>query len=257
MTFVTGRGRRPSSPTGDIGIYRSARHLRTLRDMTNTLTVELAPELDRHRAELTRHCSRLLGSCTDAEDAVQETMVRAWRAYGRFEGRSSVRTWLYHIATNVCRDSLDRSRRRPLPIDLTTPWVVANPPDVAGWRTPTPPSDDPCDRATTRDAAHTALVAAVRVLPARQRAVLVLREVLQWRAVEVADLLDTSVAAVNSALQRARAALAGLDPGRLPRATSDAREDALVARYADAFARVDVSRLVALLRVEAGVAPRD
>jgi RNA polymerase sigma-70 factor, ECF subfamily len=251
MTFVTGGGRRPSPPTVDIGIYRPARDLRRLRGMTNAPTVELAPELDRHRAELTRHCSRLLGSGGDAEDAVQETMVRAWRAYERFEGRSSVRTWLYHIATNVCRDALDRRRRRPLPVDLTRPWVATAPPDVAVWRAPEPRADDPCERAATRDAAHTALVAAIRFLPARQRAVLVLREVLEWRAAEVAELLDTTVPAVNSALQRARAALVGLDADRLPPAPPDPREDELLARYADAFARVDVSRLVALLQAEA------
>ena len=250
MTFVTGGRRRPSPRTGDIGIYRAARHLRRLRDMTNTPTVELAPELDGYRAELVRHCSRLLGPGGDAEDAVQETMVRAWQAYGRFEGRSSVRTWLYHIATNVCRDALDRRRRRPIPIDLTAPRGAA-PPDVAVWRGPAPRPDDPCDRAATRDAATTALVAAIRVLPARQRAVLVLREVLEWRAAEVAELLDTSVAAVNSALQRARAALAGLDADHLPPTPPDPREDELLARYADAFTRVDVHRLVALLRDDA------
>src|ERR687898_1201850 len=184
---------------------------------------ELEAALERHRAELTGYCYRMLGSPFEAEDAVQDTMVRAWRAADRFEGRSSVRTWLYRIATNVCLDHLDGRKRRARPMDVAesrvvedgigsprpeSDWVLPAP---DGWAAPT--GADPADRAVAHESITLAFVAALAHLPPRQRAVLILREVLRWHADEVAALLDTTVASVNSALQRARATLdaRGLD----------------------------------------------
>jgi RNA polymerase sigma-70 factor, ECF subfamily len=185
------------------------------------------------RDELTGYCRQMLGSSHDAEDAVQETMLRAWRASGRFEGRSSVRTWLYRIATNVCLTALGRGTRRPVP----TEEVLA----------PTDPGDepDPCDRALGAEHLRLAIMTLVRALPPRQRAVLLLRDVLSWRASEVADLLETTEAAVNSALQRAHAALEATDPEDAPEAIDAPGRD-LVAGYLAAFAADDVDALVAL-----------
>jgi RNA polymerase sigma-70 factor (ECF subfamily) len=180
----------------------------------------------------------MLGSSVDAEDAVQETFLRAWRASGRFEGRASLRTWLYRIATNVCLDALARSARRPVPIEeLPEPMI-----DISG-------EPDPFDRALTRETARSAVLAAVGLLPPRQRAALLLREVLSWRANEAADLLGTSTAAVNSALQRARVTLQALDPEDMIEA-SDAEEGELVNRYVDALAEDDIDTLVALVSLE-------
>jgi RNA polymerase sigma-70 factor (ECF subfamily) len=222
----------------------------------------LAPEEpERYRRELTGFCYRMLGSGFEAEDAVQETMVRAWRAAGGFEGRSSTRSWLYRIATNVCLDMLRGRQRRARPMEMgpssppdgsllgpTRPealWVTP----VADWRV-LPDDGDPADIAAGRETIRLALVTALQHLPPRQRAVLILCEVLRWRAAEVADLLQTSVAAVNSALQRARATLASLHVEGRPKEV-DADQRRLLERYVDAFERYDVSTLVTLLRDDA------
>ena len=219
-------------------------------------------DLDGYRRELTGYCYRMLGSSSDAEDAVQETMMRAWRAAERFEGRSSLRTWLYRIATNVCLDELDGRQRRVRPMDLAGPTRVVDAeltqlPD-GRWLEPAPdartlPSvEDPAEQATQRESIRLAFVAALQHLPARQRAVLLLRDVLRWRAAEVADLLETSVAAVNSALQRARATLQerpGSDAEVLD--PLDAAQQALLERYLDAFERYDMVALEALLHEDA------
>ena len=205
-------------------------------------------EAVQHRQELTGYCHRILGSGFDADDAVQETMVRAWTRRETFEGRSSTHTWLYRIATNVCLDMLRSQRRRAVPMDLDLDAVE---PATDDRRLP---AVDPAEVAATREAVRGALVAVLRELPARQRSVLILREVLRWSAPEVAELLGTSVASVNSALQRARAALAArrADPDSATAARlADARQEALLARYAVAFERYDMSSLVALLHEEA------
>lgn len=220
-------------------------------------------QLESHRIELSGYCYRMLGSSFEAEDAVQDTMVRAWKAADRFEGRSSVRSWLYKIATNVCFDMLDGRRRRALPMDMgpaTHADSVLGPPlpEVA-WLQPVPdarvvPSAaDPAEIAELRDSIRLAFVSALQLLPANQRAVLILREVLQWPAAEVAGLLETSVASVNSALQRARATLAVHDAsadgaGAQP-LDHDKRE--LLARYVEAFESYDMQRLTALLTEDA------
>ena len=197
-----------------------------------------------HRQELTGYCFRMLGSGFDADDAVQETMVRAWTRRESFEGRSSVHSWLYRIATNVCLDMLRSRRRRAVPMDLTG-WE----PGPDGRR---PTGDDPAEAAATREMVELAFVLALQQLPARQRAVLVLREVLQWPAPEVAELLGTSVASVNSALQRARATLAARP--FVSEATTaglgDGGQNSRLARQVAAFERYDMSSLVTLLREE-------
>jgi RNA polymerase sigma-70 factor (ECF subfamily) len=222
----------------------------------------LDPRLLEHRRELTGYCYRMLGSVFDADDAVQETMVRAWRGLADFEGRSALRSWLYRIATNVCLDQLSGRQRRALPMDLSgSPWqpvehsLAAKRPGTA-WVEPIldrqvlPEADDPAERAVAKESIRLAFVAALQHLPPRQRAVLVLREVLRWKADEVAELLDSTVASVNSALQRARATLAGLDTVPEPRSLDhDDRE--LLARYVDAFERYDMDALVQLLRDDA------
>jgi RNA polymerase sigma-70 factor (ECF subfamily) len=179
---------------------------------------DLTARLEGHRAELTGHCYRMLGSSFEAEDAVQETFIRAWRAYDRFEGRAAFRSWLYRIATNVCLDMLTSRQRRARPVDLSAARSADNPlgtalPETA-WIEPmpderaVPAGGDPAEVAIARESIRLAFVAALQHLPPRQRAVLILREVLRWHADEVAELLDTTVASVNSALQRARATLA-------------------------------------------------
>jgi RNA polymerase sigma-70 factor (ECF subfamily) len=223
------------------------------------------PELERYRTELTGYCYRMLGSGHEAEDAVQETMVRGWRALDRFEGRASLRSWLYRIATNVCFDLLNGRSRRALPMDMgpagTGDAAAGGPLPEATWVEPIPdgrvvPADaDPAEQAAARESVRLAFVVALQHLPPRQRAVLILREVLRWRATEVAELLDTSVASVNSALQRARATLAdkGLDDGGGAAAAEglDEEQRALVARYVDAFESYDIPRLVTLLHDDA------
>lgn len=219
-------------------------------------------QLEQHRAELTGYCYRMLGSAFDAEDAVQETMVRAWRALDRFEGRSKLRSWLYSIATNVCLDMLGSRERRARPMDLGPAGSAAGPlPETTPesmWITPVPdarvlPADgDPAEIASARETLKLAFMAALQHLPPRQRAVLILREVLRWRASEVAELLDTSVASVNSALQRARATLHSMDlaPEDAAKPLDDEHDD-LLARYLDAFERYDIDALTALLHEDA------
>jgi RNA polymerase sigma-70 factor (ECF subfamily) len=218
-------------------------------------------DLEGHRRELTAYCYRMLGSGFDAEDAVQETMVRAWRAADSFEGRSSVRSWLYKIATNVCLDQLRSRQRRARPMELgpSKPPIEASLEGMlpeGAWISPIadervlPINADPAERAAARESIRLAFVAALQHLPARQRAVLILCEVLRWQATEVATLLETSVAAVNSALQRARATLSSLDTGA-QLADIDAAQADLLARYVDAFERYDVETLVGLLHDDA------
>lgn len=221
-------------------------------------------QLERYRRELTGFCYRMLGSIYDAEDAVQEVMVRAWRALDRFDGRSSLRSWLYRIATNVCFDSLDGTRRRALPMDLSptaSPPVEASLGEQLGdpaWLGPAPDervlpeSGDPADVAVARESVRLAFVAALQQLPPRQRAVLILREVLRWRAEEVATLLGSTVASVNSALQRARATLASsaVDGSSAPDPL-DPEHAALLEKYVRAFEAYDIEALVRLLHDDA------
>ncbi len=218
-------------------------------------------DLETYRRELTGYCYRMLGSGFDAEDAVQETMLRAWRAAGGFEGRSSVRSWLYRIATNVCLDQLRGSQRRARPMELgpSRPPVPssleARLPEGA-WVSPIaddrvlPVEADPAEVLAERDSVRLAFVAALQHLPPRQRAALILCEVLRWQVAEAAELMDTTTAAVNSALQRARATLASLDTGQ-PTPSLDAAQADLLARYVDAFERYDIDDLVSLLHEDA------
>ena len=218
-----------------------------------------AAQLESHRAALTGHCYRMLGSAFDAEDAVQETLVRAWRSVDRFEGRSSLRTWLYRIATNVCLDALSDSLRRARPMEEGPVGSVDDELQMrprTHWLEPIPdaralPSDaDPFQLAALRQSIRLAFVAALQHLPPRQRAALLLVEVLGWSATEVAESLDMSVAAVNSALQRARAtvALGRRNDSAEPLTDEQSR---LLERYVDAFERYDIEALVMLLRDDA------
>ncbi|MFD3995802.1 sigma-70 family RNA polymerase sigma factor [Streptomyces sp. NPDC058583] len=219
-------------------------------------------QLDKYRRELTGYCYRMLGSSFEAEDAVQDTMVRAWKAIDSFEGRSSLRSWLYRIATNVCLDALNAGNRRARPMDLTSPTPVAQAqlvkqPEIT-WLEPVPdgrvlPSvADPAETAVSRETVRLAFVAALQHLPPKQRAVLILREVLAWKASEVAELLDTSVASVNSALQRARATLAEQAPAASDTANPlDEEQKALLERYVAAFEGYDMKALTALLHEDA------
>jgi len=216
-------------------------------------------DLERHRAALTGHCYRMLGSPAEADDAVQETMLRAWRGLDRFEGRAALRTWLTRIATRVCLDALGDRARRARPMELAPAGTVddaltAQP--ATRWIEPIPdalalPDDaDPAELAALRQSIRLAFIAALQQLPPRQRAALLLTEVLGWAAAEVALTLETSVAAVNSALQRARATMASRDPGAPPTPLTEAQSAAL-ARYVHAFERYDVDALAALLRADA------
>src|SRR5262245_54808168 len=216
-------------------------------------------ELEEHRAALTGHCYRMMGSVADADDAVQETMVRAWRGLERFEQRASLRTWLYRIATRVCLDALADRTRRVRPMELGPVCSVDDPLTTlpeSRWVEPVPDAlavpaqGDPSELAMLRQSIRLAFVAALQHLPPRQRAVLLLTEVLGWPAAEVAESLDTSVAAVNSALQRARATLAGRDLGDVSVPLSET-EALLVERYVDAFERYDMDALVAILHEDA------
>jgi RNA polymerase sigma-70 factor (ECF subfamily) len=218
-------------------------------------------DLEQYRRELNGYCYRMLGSGFESEDAVQETFVRAWRNAATFEGRSSVRSWLYRIATNVCIDMQRQVQRRARPMEMGP----ASPPDESHlggllaenlWVTPVadasiePVSADPAEVAEHRESVRLAFVAALQHLPARQRAALILCEVLRWQAAEVAELLGTSVAGVNSALQRARATLGAL-PSEPRRAALDDVDAELLARYVDAFERYDIDRLVTMLHDDA------
>jgi RNA polymerase sigma-70 factor (ECF subfamily) len=218
--------------------------------------------LEQYRQELTGYCYRMLGSAFEAEDAVQETLLRAWRGFDRFEGRAALRSWLYRIATNVCLDMLKGRERRALPMDLgpskAADAPLGEPSSEARWIEPIPDGrvmaadGDPAEMAASRESIRLAFVAALQHLPPRQRAVLILREVLRWRASEVAELLETTVASVNSALQRARAALAATDlsaTGQIE--AGDETQQQLLARYVDAFERYDMDSLTALLREDA------
>jgi RNA polymerase sigma-70 factor, ECF subfamily len=213
----------------------------------------LPERLEQHRAELTRFCQRMLGG-SEAEDAVQETFIRAWRSFEHYEGRASLRSWLYRIATNVCLDILDGRKRRALPMDLvsggerTARGAPLRP--VLDGRTAAERS--PEDAALARESVSLALVAMIRHLPPRQRAVLILREALRWQASEVAELLDTSVASVNSALQRARAALRTRERSASDMSRIDGAGNVdLLARYVDAFERYDMDALVSVLHEDA------
>ena len=211
-------------------------------------------ELEQHRRELTAHCYRMLGSPFEAEDAVQETLLRAWKSLDRFEGRSSLRSWLYRIATNVCLDLLDGKERRARPMDLGPAGepVIENlhTPEVP-WLQPVPDSlvADPAEAVASRETIRLAFVAALQHLPPRQRAVLILCEVLRWKASEVAELLETSTASVNSALQRARATLEQVELS--PETTSGEPDRELLERYVKAFEDYDVDALTTLIHEDA------
>ncbi|MCT4357782.1 sigma-70 family RNA polymerase sigma factor [Streptomyces sp. Je 1-79] len=230
--------------------------------MSDLATEDRNSELEKYRTELTGYCYRMLGSSFEAEDAVQDTMVRAWRSFDSFEGRSSLRSWLYRIATNVCLDSLNAGNRRARPMDLTAATPVAQAqlnarPEIT-WLEPVPdgrvlPSvADPAETAVSRETVRLAFVAALQHLPPKQRAVLILREVLAWKAGEVAELLDTSVASVNSALQRARATIAENEPAASdPADPLDEEQKELLERYVAAFEGYDMKALTALLHEDA------
>jgi len=223
---------------------------------------ELEHRFEQHRLELTGYCYRMLGSAFEAEDAVQETFIRAWRGFDRFEGRAALRSWLYRIATNVCLDMLDGRERRARPMDLGPAWNPDGPigrtlPEVT-WIEPVPnsfvaPADtDPSEVAVSRETIRLAFVAALQNLPPRQRAVLILCEVLRWKAAEVAELLDTSVASVNSALQRARATLEASDVSAADTPSSVDEADAeLLRRYVEAFECYDIETLTSLIKEDA------
>jgi RNA polymerase sigma-70 factor (ECF subfamily) len=237
-----------------------------VHDPLSTVTPDagkLEDHLEQHRAELRAYCYRMLGSPFEAEDAVQETFIRAWRGFDRFEGRAALRSWLYRIATNVSLDMLNGRERRARPMDLgparepvesnlnTLPevtWIEPIPDDGLVFS----PAADPADVAVSRETIRLAFVAALQHLPPRQRAVLILCEVLRWKATEVAELLDTSVASVNSALQRARATL---EESNLSAAdTSPSLDDGdaeLVARYVQAFEQYDMDALTSLIQEDA------
>nr|WP_280116525.1 sigma-70 family RNA polymerase sigma factor [Streptomyces vinaceus] len=217
----------------------------------------MAESLEEYRGELTGYGYRMLGAYAEAEDAVQEALVRAWRNIDRFEGRSALRTWVYRIATNVCLDALASGKRRALPMDLAGPSGGSTPPeppqDSVLWVEPCP-GGDPEAAAARGESVRLAFVAALQHLPPRQRATLILRDVLGFSAREVADLHGCTVASANSALQRARATLADRrdapdDPGAGP--SNDGVRRVLAERYATAFTRYDMEELSMLLHVDA------
>jgi len=230
-------------------------------DLGRDQVLELELQLEQYRRELTGYCYRMLGSGSEAEDAVQETMVRAWKNLDRFEGRSSLRSWLYRIATNVCLDMHRGPQRRARPMDLGPASMASATLDSGlgehAWVHPVhdarvlPTDGDPAELAAGRESIRLAFVAALQYLPPKQRAVLILREVLRWQATEVAELLDTSVASVNSALQRARATLAERDLDEPSVGLVDAEQEALLAAYVDAFERYDIPAIVELLHEDA------
>jgi RNA polymerase sigma-70 factor, ECF subfamily len=254
-----GLGAKPKPTAAALG---RARRMSCVQESSLKATPdELERRLEQHRTELTAYCYRMLASPFEAEDAVQETLLRAWRSIDRFEGRAALRSWLYRIATNVCLDMLSGRERRARPMDLgpAREPVESNlhPLPEATWIQPAPdslvaPEGDPAEVAVSRETIRLAFVAALQHLPARQRAVLILCEVLRWKASEVAELLETSVASVNSALQRARATLdasclSSTDPAPLV----DESQRALLARYVEAFERYDIEALTSLIREDA------
>ncbi|KQU04490.1 RNA polymerase subunit sigma-70 [Rhodococcus sp. Leaf7] len=230
-----------------------------------TATQELGSDFmtlaEPYRRELLAHCYRMTGSIHDAEDLVQDTLVRGWKGYANFKGDSSLRTWLYRIATNTCLTSLEGRKRRPLPSGLGTP--SSDPSDELverheiAWLEPAPPfgdpvDDDPASMVGSRESVRLAFIAALQHLSARQRAVLVLREVLQWKASEVAELLGTTPAAVNSLLQRARGQIDAIMPDEnsvVEPESAETRE--LLKRYVDGFENYDIDGIVKLFAAEA------
>jgi RNA polymerase sigma-70 factor (ECF subfamily) len=230
--------------------------------MAEVAEVDLDATLERHRRELTAHCYRMLGSSFEAEDAVQETMVRAWRSYDGFEGRSQLRSWLYRIATNVCLDMLNGRNRRARPMDLSGPSTADTPAAAtlpeSEWVLPVPDDrvvaidGDPAELAEARESIRLAFIAALQHLPPKQRAVLLLRDVVRWHATEVAELLGTSDASVNSALQRARSTIAASNISDTdPVKPMDDAQQELLSRYVDAFERYDMESLTSLIHEDA------
>ncbi len=245
-------------------VRRPARGSNTFYDVAVSTSITTAPtsaDLEQHRRALTGYCYRMLGSPFEAEDAVQDTLLRAWRSRDRFEGRSSVKSWLFRIATNVCLDHLDGRQRRARPMDLgpAQEAVLANlntlPDDT--WVEPVPdalvaPDPGPAEAAQRSEDIRLAFVAALQQLPPRQRAALILCEVLHWKASEAAELLESSIASINSALQRARATLADGPGATATRgADLDASDQELLARYVQAFERYDMEALTALIHEDA------
>ncbi|MFI0449921.1 sigma-70 family RNA polymerase sigma factor [Actinomadura sp. 6N118] len=227
-----------------------------------TVDQDFQSQADNYRRELLAHCYRMLGSIHDAEDLVQETYIRAWKAQDSFEGRSSLRTWLYRIATNVCLTAIDQRGRRPMPSGLGAPSDDPERPVVAlddvPWLEPAPDgvfgseAADPASIAISRESTRLAFIAALQHLPAKQRVVLILRDVLKWKAAEVAELLETSTAAINSALQRARAQLEQVAPEQDALAEpTDPEQRELLERYAAAFEKADIEGLVKLFKEDA------
>ncbi len=246
MTDVVDQDLRPSDPRS-----------------TDPRTGALAP-FEPYRRELTGYCYRMLGSTFDADDAVQDTMVRAWQAWDGFEGRASVRSWLYRIATNTCLDALRSRSRRALPMDLSSPVPATTEPGMplpeTTWLEPAadgdvlPPTADPADLVTRQESVRLAFVAALQYLPPRQRTVLILRDVLCWQASEVAQLLETSVASVNSALQRARTALGERRPSAsMASAALDEEGQELLERYVACFESYDIDGLLEVLSADASL----
>jgi RNA polymerase sigma-70 factor (ECF subfamily) len=233
----------------------------TTTDASALDAAQLTGQLEERRVELTAYCYRMLGSAFEAEDAVQETFILAWRGYAAFEGRSALRSWLYRIATNVCLDMLGASQRRARPMDLGGPSNADRPlPDAlpeTTWIEPVPDArvvpagGDPADVAIARESVRLAFVAALQHLPPKQRAVLILREVLHWHADEVAVLLETTVASVNSALQRARSTLGSKDVGAESSQPLNDEQQALLRRYVQAFERYDMDALTSVLHEDA------
>jgi RNA polymerase sigma-70 factor (ECF subfamily) len=226
-------------------------------------TTHTFDDLEQYRGELIGYCYRMLGSSSEAEDAVQDTLTKAWRNLHRFEGRSSLRTWLYRIASNACFDQVGAVQRRARPMDLSQSWSLDGSfgeilPE-ATWIQPLPggrsrpDANDPGAVVESRESVRLAFISALQFLPPKQRATLILREVLQWSAADVAELLDTTVASVNSALQRARATLdARSDAAGAPSPTREASVDEeLLERYLDAFQRYDIDALTELIHEDA------
>jgi RNA polymerase sigma-70 factor (ECF subfamily) len=224
-------------------------------------TTPIEEELESYRRALTGYCYRMIGSGAEAEDAVQETMVRAWKASDKLEARGALKAWLFKIANNVCLDMLQSSQRRAIPMEMGPSSNADSPlgPMLADSAYVRPIADakvlpeaaDPAELAAERETLRLAFVAALQHLPAKQRAVLILREVLRWQASEVAELLDTSVASVNSALQRARATIEELQLDTSGPATVEQDQKELLAKYVKAFEAYDMTSLVALLKDDA------